>query len=75
MAAGNDILITFERNLFSTRFSLGSNAIKKAGIPMVSEDTNVNCMGSNGYSKGNQMVIRVNKIENIVFVRKSVATR
>ena len=72
--AGNDILSIFSKNLFSTRFLLGSIAIKKAGIPIVNVDTNVNCIGIKGYSNGNKIVIRVNNIENTVFVKNSVAT-
>ena len=40
-ADGNDTLITFSKNFFSTRLRLGSMAIKKAGIPIVNEDTKV----------------------------------
>ena len=71
---GNDIFKIFLIRLLSTRLEFGSNAIKKAGSPMVSVDTKVKCIGSNGYLNVNSIVSNVNRIEKIVFVKKSVAT-
>ena len=52
-AVGIDLLIILKKKYFFTRFSFGSNANIKDGIPMVETLINVNWIGTNGY--GNEI--------------------